>query len=132
MRCASEEDIRLHAKETILGLLKKKKFHNITIEDWEEAFVEYGKVILGLEFIAGWDLGDLPFEPIPENKVKLFKMLSQGVQNEAYDNGIGDTVFKDRAFNEICRKVLHLEPEEYYSSCTYMDFKATGHYISIE
>lgn len=58
-------------------------------------------------------------------------MLDKSIQAEGLVNGPNDTVFRDRAFEDICRKVLHLEPEEYYSSCTFMDFKATGHYISI-
>ena len=129
---ATPEESRALAKDTICRLIRQKKFRNMSPEQWEDVLVEFANEILGLEFITGWDLGDLPFEPIPENKLKLFKMLDQGIQNEAFNNGMSDTVFRDKAFTDICRKVLHLEPEEYYSSCTFMDFKATGHYISIE
>lgn len=85
-----------------------------------------------IDFLSNWDLGDLPFEPTLRNKAELFLMLDKNIQDEGRMHGPNDTVFRDRAFEDICRKVLNLEPEEYYSSCTFMDYKATGHYISIE
>lgn len=129
---ATPDEIRPLAVDTICSLVRQNKYHDMTATDWEDVLVEFANTILGLDFIVGWDLIDLPFEPTPENKLKLFKLLDPSIQSEAFDNGMGDTVFRDRAFEDICRKVFHLEPEEYYSSCTFMDYKATGHYIPID
>ena len=129
---ATPEETRQLAVDVVCSLVKQDKYHNMTARDWEDVLVEFANTILGLDFITGWDLGDLPFEPTPENKLKLFQMLDKSIQSEAFDNGMGDTVFRDWAFEDICRKVLHLEPEEYYSSCTFMDYRATGHYVPTE
>lgn len=80
---------------------------------------------------SGWGLDDLPFLNSEENKQKLWNILNLRTQNLANEWGFSDTVFKDEAFTEICNKIFHMTPEEYYKSDVFNDWIKNNRTIEI-